>query len=40
MKQEVICKTHPVVVEHNAVFTVDLSALECVKDLNCDDMGS
>lgn len=40
LKQEKICKTQPVVVEHNAVFVVDLSALECVKDLNCDDMGS
>ena len=40
LKQEKICKTQLVVVEHNAVFIVDLSALECVKDLNCDDMGS
>ena len=40
LKQEKICKTQPVVVEHNTVFIVDLSALECVKDLNCDDMGS
>lgn len=40
LKQEKTCKTQPVVVEHNAVFIVDLSALECVKDLNCDDMGS
>lgn len=40
LKEEKICKTQPVVIEHNAVFVVDLSALECMKDLNCDDMGS
>ena len=40
LKKEKICETQPVSVEHNAVFVIDLSALECVKDLNCDDMGS
>ena len=40
LKQEKTCNTQPTVVEHNAVFIVDLSKLDCVKDLNCDDMGS
>ena len=40
LKPEKICETQPAVVEHNAVFIVDISALGCVKDRNSDDTGS
>ena len=40
LKEEKICKTQPTDIEHNTVFVVDISRLDCIKDLGCDDMGS
>ena len=40
LKEECICKTQPVNVEHNTTFVVDLSLLGSPKDIYVDDMGS
>ena len=40
LKEERICKTQPVNVEHNSTFIVDLSLLGSPKDIYVDDMGS
>ena len=40
LKEEHICKTQPVNVEHNSTFIVDLSLLGRPKDIYVDDMGS
>ena len=40
LKEELICRTQPVNVEHNSTFIVDLSLLGSPKDIYVDDMGS
>ena len=40
LKDERICKTQPVNVEHNSTFIVDLLQLGSSKDIYVDDMGS
>ena len=40
LKNERVCKSQPVNVEHNATFVVDLTELESPKDMYADDMGS
>ena len=40
LDRQKVCSSHPVAVEQNRLFVVDLSHLEQPKDLLCDDMGS
>ena len=40
LKDEQVCKSQPVSIEHNAIFVVNLSELRDPKDIYVDDMGS
>lgn len=39
-KYELLSKTHPVSVEHNVSFVIDLNSLSNPKDVRADDLGS